>query len=193
MKIAGDGEILCRGHNIMKGYYGNDTATRAAIRNGWFHTGDVGNLDDDGFLRITDRKKDLLVTAGGKNVAPQVVEGKLKSSAAIAELVLVGDGRPYLAALVAPDFDHLRSWCGTRGIDATTPDAIAANEAVVGYVQAEVDRLAADFAPFERPRRIAVVPAVFSIEGGELTPTLKVRRRVVTNRYADRIEALYAA
>lgn len=192
VKIAGDGEILCRGHNVMKGYYGDRSATEAVLRDGWFHTGDVGEVDRDGFLRITDRKKDLLVTAGGKNVAPQPIEGLLKTSPVIAEVVMVGDGKPYLSALVAPDFDGLAAWCRENGVEAASPAEMAANEKVQAHLQAEVDRLGSDLASFERIKKIAVVAEVFSIEGGELTPTLKVKRRVVTERYADRIEALYA-
>lgn len=192
VKIADDGEILCRGHNVMKGYYGNKSATDEAIRDGWFHTGDVGEVDGDGFLRITDRKKDLLVTAGGKNVAPQPIEGVIKTSPVIAEAVMVGDGKPYLSALVAPDFDGLGAWCRENGVEASTPAEMAANEKVQAHLQSEVDRLSEDFASFERIKKIAVLAEVFSIEGGELTPTLKVKRRVVTERYADRIAALYA-
>lgn len=192
VKIADDGEILCRGHNVMKGYHGNHAATEAVIRDGWFHTGDVGEVDADGFLRITDRKKDLLVTAGGKNVAPQPIEGVIKASPVIAEVVMVGDGKPYLSALVAPDFDGLAAWCRENGVEASSPGEMAANEKVQEHLQAEVDRLGSDLASFERIKKIAVIAEVFSIESGELTPTLKVKRRVVTERYADRIAALYA-
>ena len=192
VKIADDGEILCSGHNVMKGYFGNPAATREAIVDGWFHTGDVGTFDADGFLRITDRKKDLLVTAGGKNVAPQPIEGKLKSSVYIAELVMVGDGKPYLSALVAPDFEQLGRWCEGEGIPADGPEAMARDSRVREHLMSEIDRLSEGLASFERIKKIAVVAAAFSIESGELTPTMKVKRRVVAERYADLIEALYA-
>lgn len=191
VKIADDGEILCRGHNVMKGYFGNEAATNEAIVDGWFHTGDVGAFDEDGFLRITDRKKDLLVTAGGKNVAPQPIEGTLKSSVYIAELVMVGDGRPYLSALVAPDFEQLGRWCEGEGIAAEGPEAMAAHERVQAHLMAEIGRLSEGLASFEQVKKIAVVTAAFTIESGELTPTMKVKRRVVAERYADLIESLY--
>lgn len=192
VKIADDGEILCRGHNVMKGYFGNEAATSEAIVDGWFHTGDVGAFDEDGFLRITDRKKDLLVTAGGKNVAPQPIEGTLKGSAYIAELVMVGDGRPYLSALVAPDFEQLVRWCEGEGIPTDDHKAIAADDRVSSHLMSEIGRLSEGLASFEQVKKIAVVTAAFSIESGELTPTMKVKRRVVEERYADLIEALYA-
>ena len=192
VKIADDGEILCRGHNVMKGYYGDRTATDEVVRDGWFHTGDVGEVDSDGFLRITDRKKDLLVTAGGKNVAPQPIEGVIKTSPVIAEAVMVGDGKPYLSALIAPDFEQLKTWCEENGVETASSEAMAGNEKVQAHLMAEVERLGEDLASFERVKKIAVLADTFSIEGGELTPTLKVKRRVVTERYADRIEALYS-
>ena len=192
VKIADDGEILCAGHNVMKGYFGNEAATNEAIVDGWFHTGDVGSFDEDGFLRITDRKKDLLVTAGGKNVAPQPIEGVLKSSLYIAELVMVGDGKPYLSALVAPDFEQLGRWCESEGIAADGPEAMAADTRVHGHLMAEIGRLGEGLASFEQVKKIALVTASFSIESGELTPTMKVKRRVVAERYADLIESLYA-
>ncbi len=191
VKIADDGEILCRGHNVMKGYFGNEAATNEAIVDGWFHTGDVGAFDEDGFLRITDRKKDLLVTAGGKNVAPQPIEGSLKSSVYIAELVMVGDGKPYLSALVAPDFEQLGRWCEGEGIPADSPETMAADERVQAHLMAEIGRLSEGLASFEQVKKIAVVTAAFTIESGELTPTMKVKRRVVAERYADLIESLY--
>ncbi|MCY4628420.1 MAG: long-chain fatty acid--CoA ligase [Acidobacteria bacterium] len=192
VKIAEDGEILCRGHNVMKGYFGNEAATSEAIADGWFHTGDVGGFDEDGFLRITDRKKDLLVTAGGKNVAPQPIEGTLKSSVYVAELVMVGDGKPYLSALVAPDFEQLGRWCEGEGIPAGSPEEMAADERVQAHLMSEIGRLSEGLASFEQVKKIAVVTAAFTIESGELTPTMKVKRRVVAERYADLIESLYA-
>lgn len=193
VKIADDGEILCRGHNVMKGYYGNEAATREAVVDGWFHTGDIGEFDEDGFLRITDRKKDILVTAGGKNVAPQPIEGRLKASPTVAEIVMVGDGKPYLSALVIPDFEVLKGWCEERGLASDDHETMAGHDAVKEHLMSEVDRLSEGLASFERIKKIAVVAAVFSIETGELTPTLKVKRPVVARRYADLIESLYAA
>ncbi len=193
VKIADDGEILCRGHNVMRGYYGNPEATREAIVDGWFHTGDIGEFDDDGFLRITDRKKDILVTAGGKNVAPQPIEGMLKSSPYIAELVMVGDGKPYLAALVTPDFDQLKVWAAGEGLSDQGPEELAADDRVRALLQAEIESRSENLASFETVKKIAVLPTAFSIEGGELTPTLKVKRKVIFDRYRAEIESLYAA
>ncbi len=193
VRIAEDGEILCRGHNVMKGYYNNDAATAEAIRDGWFHTGDIGEFDADGFLRITDRKKDLLVTAGGKNVAPQPIEGRLKSSPVIAEIVMVGDAKPYLSALVIPDFETLKPWCEANGLAADSHETMTGHDQVREHMMAEINRLSEGLASFEQIKKIAVVAAVFSIEGGELTPTLKVKRQVIAKRYADLIESLYAA
>ncbi len=191
VRIADDGEIACRGHNVMKGYFGNAAATEEAIVGGWFHTGDVGEFDEDGFLRITDRKKDLLVTAGGKNVAPQPIEAMLKTSPYIAEMVMIGDARPYLAALVAPDFDQLRRFCEAEGIPADTDEVMAADERVRAHLEAEIARRSENLAPYEQIKKIAVIADTFSVESGELTPTLKVKRRVVSERYADRIDSLY--
>ncbi len=192
VRIASDGEILCRGHNVMKGYYGNEEATAEAVQDGWFHTGDIGVIDDGGFLRITDRKKDILVTSGGKNVPPQPIEGQLKASPYIAEAVLVGDGKPFIAALVTPEFEEVRRYCEEKGAPVEDLDAMAASSLVAELLRSEVDRLGGDRARYEQIRKIAVLPAVFSIEGGELTPTLKVRRRAVLERYADQVAELYA-
>ncbi len=193
VRIADDGEILCRGHNVMKGYYGNDEATAEAIEDGWFHTGDIGVIEEGGFLRITDRKKDILVTAGGKNLAPQPIEGALKQSPYIAEIVLVGDGRPFVAALVTPEREQVKRYCEEKGSPVEDLKAMAASPLVVELLQSEVDRLSGDFARYEKIRKIAVLPAEFSVAGGELTPTLKVRRRVVLDRYQGQIERLYAS
>ena len=193
VKIAEDGEIVCRGHNVMRGYFGDEAATREAIEDGWFHTGDVGAFDGDGFLRITDRKKDLLVTAGGKNVAPQPIEGMLKTSPYIAR---AGDGRGRQAVSLGtgggPTSNRLERWCEGEGIPTGSHEAMAADERVREHLLAEIRRLSGDLASFEQVKKIAVLATTFSIEGGELTPTLKVKRRVVEQRYADLIESLYA-
>ncbi len=193
VKIADDGEILARGPNIMKGYYKNEAATAEAIdSDGFFHTGDIGELDGDGFLKITDRKKDIIVTAGGKNIAPQLIEGRLKTNAYIAEIVVVGNKRKFPAALVVPDFEKLTVWCARHSIAADSPDAMAAHPRVTEFILAEIESLSSGFAQYERIKKITVLAKGFTIEDGELTPTLKVKRRVIESRYEGLIEEMYA-
>jgi len=193
VKIADDGEILARGPNIMKGYYKNEAATAEAIdSDGFFHTGDIGELDGDGFLKITDRKKDIIVTAGGKNIAPQLIEGRLKTNAYIAEIVVVGNKRKFPAALVVPDFEKLTAWCARHSIAADSPDAMAAHPRVTEFILAEIESLSSGFAQYERIKKITVLAKEFTIEGDELTPTLKVKRRVIESRYEGLIDEMYA-
>jgi long-chain acyl-CoA synthetase len=193
IRIAPDGEILVRGPQIMKGYYNNPEATAQAIdEDGWFQTGDIGEIDADGFLRITDRKKDLLVTAGGKNIAPQPLQAAMKRSRFIAEAVLIGDRRPYVIAVIVPNFDSLETWARQQGIDVSAREALVHDERVVGKLQEEMDGRLSEFARYERPKKVLVLPREFSLEKGEITPTLKVKRRVVEEQLRHRIEALYA-
>ena len=192
IRIAADGEILARGPNVMQGYYDKPEETAGTIVDGWFHTGDIGRLDDDGYLMITDRKKEIIVTAGGKNVAPTPIEAGLKRSPIVAEAVLIGNRRPCITALLIPDFDALAHELGTpagadaRGEVAARPDVKERLEAVVAAVNADLPR-------HEQIKEFAALPAEFGIATGELTPTLKVRRRVVEERWGDTIEALYAS
>jgi long-chain acyl-CoA synthetase len=176
----------------MQGYFHNDAATRAAITDGWFHTGDVGRLDAEGYLFITDRLKDLLVTAGGKKVAPQPLEASLKTSKWISEAVMLGDRRPYCVALIVPNFQRLESEAGARGWGAPGPGLLRRPEVRALYA-AEVERVNAGLAPFETIKKFELLDRELSAEAGELTPTLKVRRRIVAERFAGIIEALYAA
>jgi len=192
VKIGDQGEILTRGPHVMRGYYRNDEATREAIRDGWFHTGDIGHLDQDGYLVITDRLKDLLVLAGGKKVAPQPLEKKLKASAWIGEVVLLGDRRPYVVCLIVPDFAALEHEAKGRGWTAASRRALLDRPEVVALYQGEVDRLNAELAPFEQVKRFLLVDRELSQEAGELTPTLKVKRKVVLQAFAPAIEELYA-
>lgn len=192
IRIAADGEILARGPNVMQGYYHKPEATAEVIVDGWFHTGDIGRLDDDGYLTITDRKKEIIVTAGGKNVAPTPIEAELKRSPLVAEAVLVGNRRPCIAALLVPDFDALAQELGTpAGADAR--EAVAARSDVKERLEAVVAAVNADLPRHEQIKEFAALPAEFSIATGELTPTLKVKRRVVEERWGDAIEALYAS
>ncbi len=189
--FGAEGEILCKGPGVMQGYFRNEEATRAAIRDGWFHTGDVGHLDAEGNLRITDRLKDLLVTAGGKKVAPQPLEGRLKTSKWVAEAVMLGDQRPYCIVLLVPNFANLEAEAKAQGWPTASRRDLLRCAPVQTLYQGVVDALNADLAPFERIKRFALLDRDLSAEAGELTPTLKVRRRVVSQTFAAEIEALY--
>jgi long-chain acyl-CoA synthetase len=193
IRIAEDGEILVRGPQVMKGYYQNESETRAVIDGeGWFHTGDIGAIDVDGFLRITDRKKDLLVTAGGKNIAPQPIQNAAKTSRFVADALLIGDRRPYPVLLVVPNFDSLKTWAKLHDLPNQDVEQLARDPRVRARVQEDVEERLAEFARYERPKKVLVLPREFSLEKGEITPTLKVKRRVVEDHFSREIEALYA-
>jgi len=192
MKIAPDGEVLFRGQNVMKGYFKNPEATAEAIDgDGWLHSGDIGEIDAEGFLRITDRKKDLIVTAGGKNVAPQRIERILRTSRYIAQAMAYGDRRKYVTAIVTLDGEAVGAWARQKGLAAEGPELASLPE-VRELIAAEVHRLNAQLASFESVKRFHIAPREFGIETGELTPTQKIRRKVVAERYREAIEALYA-
>lgn len=191
ISIADDGEILVRGPQVMKGYYNLPDATAAAIdADGWFHTGDVGEIDAEGFLKITDRKKDLIVTAGGKNIAPQPIENRVKQSPFIDEAVMVGDRRPYTVLLLVPNSDKLTEWAGGQGIEKTG-DALLSDERVVSKMEQESLGNLDGFARFELPKKVALLDTEFTVEGGELTPTQKVKRRVIEDQFGEVIRDLY--
>jgi long-chain acyl-CoA synthetase len=191
LRIASDGEILARGPNVMKGYHNKPEATADAVKDGWFHTGDIGHLDQDGYLTITDRKKDLLVTSGGKKIAPQPIEATLKRNPLVGEAILLGDRRKYAAALIVPDFAALERRLKELGRPPGDRDALVTRPDVIALYQEIVDALNRELSQFERVKRIVLIPAQFSIETGELTPTLKVKRKVVEERWRDAIEGLY--
>jgi long-chain acyl-CoA synthetase len=192
VRIADDGEILTRGPNVMAGYYNKPEATREAIdSDGWFHTGDIGILDTGGFLRITDRKKDLIVTAGGKNVAPQPIENMVKTSKFVSNCVMLGDRRKFPIMIVVPNLDRLKAWAAHKGLIAPDERSLLALPEVGAKIDREVRKTLRDLAQFEIPKKLLLVPTDFSLEGGELTPTLKVKRRVVERNYASQIEELY--
>lgn len=190
IKIAEDGEILARGPNIMLGYYKKPEATAAAIDpDGWFHTGDVGHIDADGYLYITDRKKDILVLANGKNVAPQPIENLLKQSELVQEAVVYGDGMSAPVALIVPNIDALRAFAKQAGIEADG-DALLNHDAIQRRFRQELERVNRELADFQRIKGFRLISKPFSIETGELTPTLKVKRRVVAEKYAHLLQEM---
>ena len=191
VRIAPDGEILARGPGIMKGYYNNPDATAEAIDGeGWFHTGDVGELRD-GFLAITDRKKDIIVTAGGKNIAPQPIENSIKTNKYVSQAVMIGDKRKYPVLLIVPNFDQLEKWARRANILVADRAQLLAFPAVKAKMEREVTSTLSGLARFEMPKKIALLEHDFSIERGELTPTLKVKRRVIDKQYKELIDSLY--
>ncbi len=191
VRIAEDGEILSRGPHIMLGYFGRPEATREAIdADGYFHTGDLGHVDADGFLVITDRKKDIIATSGGKKIAPQPIENKLKTNRFFAEVVMIGDRRKFAVALVVPNYEVLLAWAKERGITATREELVRRPEVVSHYLDL-VSSMTGDLAQFEKIKKLALLPKELSQEAGELTPTLKVKRRVVEERYRSLIDEMY--
>jgi long-chain acyl-CoA synthetase len=192
LRIAEDGEILARGPNIMTGYYNKPEATAAALDNGWLRTGDIGEIDADGYLKITDRKKDLLVTSGGKKIAPQPIEARLKANPLVAEAVLIGDRRKHPAVLIVPDFGVLERRLRDLGRPPGSREEFPGRADVQGLYQELVDALNRELSQFERIKRLAILPREFTIDSGELTPTLKVKRKVVEERYKDTIASLYS-
>lgn len=189
LQIAPDGEILARGRQLMHGYYNDPQATQAAIVDGWFHTGDIGEIDAQGYLRITDRKKEVFKTSTGKFISPARVEAAIKRSIFISQAMVVGDGRPFPIAVVCPNWDLVRVELKIE--PSVTGEQLAARDAVVTFVRAEVIRQTADLASFEQIRYAVVLPREFSVESGELSPSMKVKRRVVEARYAPAIDKLY--
>jgi long-chain acyl-CoA synthetase len=192
IKIADDGEILAKGPNIMKGYYNNPQATLEAIDNeGWFHTGDIGMFDVEGNLVITDRKKHLFVSSGGKNIAPQPIESLFLQSKFIDQFVLLGDGRMFLTALVVPEFEVLKEFAMKVGIQFTNEADLISKPEIRRLYQDEIDTLQKDLPNFERVRRFELLDHPLTVEENEITPTLKIRRNVVEKKYKDLIEKMY--
>ena len=192
VKIAEDGEIVARGPNIAQGYYRKSEETAAVFRpEGWFHTGDVGEIDREGYLRITDRKKDLIKTSGGGYVAPQHIENLLKGDPFVSQALVEGDRRPYPVALITLNPDELAKLARERGLDGKPPADLVRHPAIMERVQRTVDGVNGHLASYAQVKRFAVLPDDFTQEGGELTPTLKVKRRDVRAKYADLLESLY--
>jgi long-chain acyl-CoA synthetase len=191
IKIAEDGEILVKGPNVFQGYYKNDEATRETIVNGWLHTGDLGSIDADGFITITGRKKDIIITAGGKNITPANLEGEIKQHPLVSQCVVVGDRRPYLVALVTLDPEEATAYAKEHALPED-PAQLAANGSVREAIEAHLAKVNEKFARVEQVKKIAILPEDLSQESGELTPTLKVKRAVVADKHQDEIEQLYA-
>jgi long-chain acyl-CoA synthetase len=191
IKIAPDGEILAKGPNIMKGYYKKEAETRDVFEDGWFKTGDIGHMDGDGFLVITDRKKDMIVTSGGKNVAPQPIENLLKTIPYVSTAVVIGDRKRFVAALIVPNFEKLEEYARNGRIAYKNRGELVRNEQVVSLIKAEVDRATPALAPYEKIKRIAILEREFEIEKDEITPSLKVKRNIIEDRYRDLIDDLY--
>jgi long-chain acyl-CoA synthetase len=193
MRVADDGELLAKGPSVFQGYWNKPERTAEVFdAEGFFRTGDIGTIDDDGFVFITDRKKDLIVTAGGKNIAPQPVESELKQSPYIENAVLIGDGRPFIVALLAPDPEAVAAWAENRGEDADDLERVVSNPDLEREFSRAVERINEKLARFEQIKFFRVLPEPLTVEGGALTPTMKVKRRAVTETYIDLIEEMYA-
>ena len=194
LKIAPDGEILLKGDNVMKGYYKKPEATKEVLdKDGWLSSGDIGFIDKEGYLHITDRKKDLIVTAGGKNIAPQPIENKLKMNMYIEEAVMIGDKRPYCVALIVPSFEVLKDVAKREGIPYTNEKDLIEQPRVKELIEAALNEVNSGFAKYETIKKFALIPQLFSQETGELTPTIKVKRNAVEKKYKAIIDALYNA
>ncbi|MEE9271067.1 MAG: long-chain fatty acid--CoA ligase [Candidatus Krumholzibacteria bacterium] len=193
VRIADDGEILARGPNIMLGYYKKPDLTDEIMDGGWFHTGDIGYLDDKGFLTITDRKKDIIVTAGGKNIAPQPIENLFKTNKYIVQAVIVGNRRKFISALIVPNFDHLTTFARAAGISYNEEADLVNEPKVIEKIQSEIDAMSTHLAGFEQVKKFVLLAKDFTIEADELTPTLKVKRRTIETKYKEQIDAIYAS
>ena len=192
VRIAEDGEILVRGEGVMQGYWGDEEGTARAIQDGWLHTGDIGLLDAEGYLRITDRKRDIIVNSGGDNISPQRVEGFLALQPEIAQAMVYGDRRPHLVALLVPDADHARSWAESHGKRAGLADLILDGD-FRKHLSAAVERVNQLLSPIEKIRRFAAIPDAFTVDNEMATPTMKIRRHVITAQYGELLKALYEA
>ena len=191
VKIAEDGEILTKGPHVMKGYYKMEAETQETIKDGWFYTGDVGFLDEEGFVTITDRKKDLIVTAGGKNVAPQPIENIIKTNLYVSNAVIIGDKRKFISALVVPNFEKLVEYANANNISYSDYADLVENDKILNFIEAEINRATPGLASYEKVKKVALLDREFEIEKGEITPTLKVKRNIVEQKYRSIIDSLY--
>ncbi|WP_448520020.1 AMP-dependent synthetase/ligase [Rhodoflexus sp.] len=191
VKIAEDGEILCKGDNVMLGYYKQPEMTAEVLKDGWFHTGDVGEIVEGKYLKITDRKKEMFKTSGGKYIAPQVMENKFKESLLIEQIIVVGEGRNFPSALIVPSFENLRNWCQAMEITYTSDADIVKHPRVIAKFEEEIETYNANFGQWEKVKKFRLLPKPWGIDSGELTPTLKLKRKVIHQKYADYIEGMY--
>ena len=192
VKIASDGEILCKGPNVMMGYYKDDEKTREAIVDGFFHTGDIGIVDSDGFLKITDRKKEIFKTSGGKYIAPQILENEMKQSRFIEQIMVIGDGEKMPAALIQPNFEFIKDWAKIKEISiGNTMQEISENADVIARIQEEIDELNKKFGHWEQIKRFELTPEIWSVDLGHLTPTMKLKRKTVKERYQTLYNKIY--
>jgi long-chain acyl-CoA synthetase len=192
VKIAEDGEILCKGPNVMMGYYKDEALTNEVLKDGYFATGDIGEIDQDGFLKITDRKKEMFKTSGGKYIAPQIIENVMKQSRFIEQIMVIGDGEKMPAAFIQPNFDFIREWEKIHGLEVGISNLeIVSNPKVIERIQEEVERLNEKFGNWEKIKRFELTPDVWSIEGGHLTPTMKLKRKIVREKYKDLYTKIY--
>ncbi|MBC7487441.1 MAG: long-chain fatty acid--CoA ligase [Cytophagaceae bacterium] len=192
VKFAEDGEILTRGPHVMKGYYNKPDLTKEAITaDGWFHTGDIGEFVEGRFLKITDRKKEMFKTSGGKYIAPQSMENKFKESRYVEQVMVLGDGRKFPAALIVPSFENVKSWCAIKGIPYTTDEEMIKNPKVLEKFQRELEEFNEHFAQYERVKKFGLLVKIWSIEGGELTAKLSLKRKVILEKYKDQVEEMY--
>lgn len=192
VKIAGDGEILCKGPNVMMGYYKDEVLTKEAIVDGYFHTGDIGEIDSDGFLKITDRKKEMFKTSGGKYIAPQLLENAMKQSRFIEQIMVIGDGQKMPAAFIQPNFEFLKEWAKLHKVNiGTTNQDIISNSAVINRIQQEVDDVNEKFGNWEKIKKFELTPDLWTVQAGHLTPTLKLKRKIVMEKYIHLFHKIY--
>ena len=192
VKIAADGEILCKGPNVMMGYYKDEQLTKEVIVDGYFHTGDIGEVDKDGFLKITDRKKEMFKTSGGKYIAPQLLENTMKQSRFIEQIMVIGDGQKMPAAFIQPSFDFIKEWAKIHNINiGTTNEEIISNQNVIDRIQQEVDILNEKFGNWEKIKKFELTPDLWTIPAGHLTPTMKLKRKVVMEKYINLFHKIY--
>jgi long-chain acyl-CoA synthetase len=192
VKIADDGEILCKGPNVMKGYYNRpDLSDEVIDKEGFFHTGDIGELLEGKYLRITDRKKEIFKTAGGKYIAPQVLENKFKESPYIEQVIVIGENERFPAALILPSFPALSAWCGRSAIPYTTNEEMIKDQRVIDKIQSVIDNFNKDFGNWEQVKKFELLSNEWSIDGGELTPKLSLRRKMILQKYKSQIDNIY--
>ena len=192
VKIAEDGEILCKGPNVMMGYYKDEVQTAEVIKNGYFHTGDIGEIDADGFLKITDRKKEMFKTSGGKYVAPQILENTFKQSRFIEQIMVIGDGEKMPAAFIQPAFDFVKEWASRHTIDlGSTNEDICNNPKVIARIQEDIDEVNKKFGNWEQVKRFELTPDIWSIEAGHITPTMKLKRKIIKEKYQSLYDKIY--